>query len=466
MLSTSFLILFSLFTAPAAPPLNAQTPDSTARSRANGPHDDGVLLTAGTAGAYTLVERSDWSRYDNGRYQGHVYREVRASITPDQRGGENVYRGNFIVLEETLRNMQASARGVDAVVPVNFTVSRDGNVTIENDRGFPSLRGFPTYPAAEIMPGDKWTARGVRATDPLNQGAPVLVPLIAEYQYQGTETYRDTPVHRITAVYASRYQGTGVRTVSEGAASRAFTQVQGTHTVDILIRVSDGLPLLMRDTLDETFTWADGSTVRFRGFTLTFGEGTIPLNRDVVIASLGDALRRTGVPPQGGASSNGGGSSPRPAAAPERPAQNRQDPPPPVGGGIRLPAAPPPEANIDLTPVPEGVRLTIRDLRFVPDSEQLLPEEQGRLDLIAAALRTAPDRTFMVEGHTAAVGRPEGEMDLSLRRAKGITDELVRRGIPADRFIYKGWGGTKPLASNTDEPGRARNRRVEITILE
>jgi outer membrane protein OmpA-like peptidoglycan-associated protein len=72
----------------------------------------------------------------------------------------------------------------------------------------------------------------------------------------------------------------------------------------------------------------------------------------------------------------------------------------------------------------------------------------------------------MVEGHTAAIGRPEGEQELSLRRAKRITDELTRRGIPAERFIYKGWGGAKPLAPNTDEPGRARNRRVEITILE
>jgi outer membrane protein OmpA-like peptidoglycan-associated protein len=57
-------------------------------------------------------------------------------------------------------------------------------------------------------------------------------------------------------------------------------------------------------------------------------------------------------------------------------------------------------------------------------------------------------------------------MELSLRRARRITGELTQRGIAAERFIYKGWGGTKPIAPNTDEPGRARNRRVEITILE
>jgi outer membrane protein OmpA-like peptidoglycan-associated protein len=57
-------------------------------------------------------------------------------------------------------------------------------------------------------------------------------------------------------------------------------------------------------------------------------------------------------------------------------------------------------------------------------------------------------------------------MELSIQRAKRMVDELVSRGIPASRFMYKGWGGTKPLADNTSETGRSRNRRVEITILE
>jgi outer membrane protein OmpA-like peptidoglycan-associated protein len=44
--------------------------------------------------------------------------------------------------------------------------------------------------------------------------------------------------------------------------------------------------------------------------------------------------------------------------------------------------------------------------------------------------------------------------------------ELSRRGIPAERFIYKGWGGLKPLGDNATDEGRRINRRVEITILE
>jgi outer membrane protein OmpA-like peptidoglycan-associated protein len=124
------------------------------------------------------------------------------------------------------------------------------------------------------------------------------------------------------------------------------------------------------------------------------------------------------------------------------------------------------DSAIDLVSVPEGIRLTIKDIRFVPDSADFLPAERQRLDLIAEALKQIPGRTFLVEGHTAATGRPQGEMDLSVERAKHMVDELVKRGISADRFIYKGWGGTKPIGDNATDAGRSLNRRVEITILE
>jgi outer membrane protein OmpA-like peptidoglycan-associated protein len=128
--------------------------------------------------------------------------------------------------------------------------------------------------------------------------------------------------------------------------------------------------------------------------------------------------------------------------------------------------APGEDGNLDVTVVPEGIRLTVRDLRFAPDSADLLPGEKTRLDAIALALREFPGRTFLVEGHTAAIGRPQGEMQLSIERARSIATELTVRGIPAERFIYKGSGGTKPVGDNSGEEGRRLNRRVEITILE
>jgi outer membrane protein OmpA-like peptidoglycan-associated protein len=367
------------------------------------------LLVREDPGPYSLVERSDWSRYDNGKYIGHVYREVRASILPVVRdGGEHQYRGNFFVMEETLRDMRQSARAVDAIIPVSFTIGNETGLVINDDRGFPEFRNFPAFPRGAISPGSKWAARGSRAVDPLNEGTPVVAPLIAEYEYRGVEDYRNIPVHRVFAKYTLQFEG----------QSQGF-QVRGSHTVDILLRVSDGLLLMMRDNLDDTYAWPDGSTVRFRGFTLTFGSGLVPLDKEAVI---GVATAGT--------------------------------------GGL------PKDSGIDVSAVPEGVKLTIKDIRFEPDSEEMLASERPRLDMIAKVLKESPDRLFLVEGHTAAVGRPGAEMELSVRRAKRMAAELANLGIALERFIYKGWGGTKPLGDNTSDEGRRLNRRVEITILE
>lgn len=122
--------------------------------------------------------------------------------------------------------------------------------------------------------------------------------------------------------------------------------------------------------------------------------------------------------------------------------------------------------NMVFEETPAGIRLSVRDIKFKADSADVLPGEKSRLDEIAEVLKLAPNSQFLIEGHTAAVGKPAGEQKLSEERAKNIAAELSKRGIPAANFICKGHGGNKPIASNSTNEGRAQNRRVEITILE
>jgi outer membrane protein OmpA-like peptidoglycan-associated protein len=384
----------------------------------SGSEKDGVRFKVRTDKPYTIVERSDFSRYDNGKYLGHVYREVRAAINPSgtDSGGSALYKGNFIVMEETLRDMRQSARAVNAIIPVNFALNAEGRMRIEDDRGFPALRDFPVYEADGVTEGSTWTAGGRRAVDPLNEGKTFLVPFTAVYEYKGIEDYKGVPVHRIEASYKP---DSGISTLNSrqsggfsGGGGAVLSSVTGKHDVTILIAVENGMMLLSRDNLDETFSWNDGRTVRFRGFTLCFAQSIVPLD----------------------------------------------------GGKIKKEIEK--TDSIELEPVDAGLRLSIRDLQFVSDSNELLPSEAARLDLIAASLSGVEGRTFLVEGHTAATGRPDGEMQLSIERAKRIVDELSARGIPQSRFIYKGWGGTKPIGDNSSDAGRRLNRRVEITILD
>lgn len=117
---------------------------------------------------------------------------------------------------------------------------------------------------------------------------------------------------------------------------------------------------------------------------------------------------------------------------------------------------------------PENViKITMHDeILFVADSAEILPNETDRLNIIAEALKkVGPNTHFLIEGHTADLNRPEGQRILSLQRADKIAEELAKRGIEANRMQTAGYGATRPIAPNDTAENRAKNRRVEITIL-
>ena len=85
---------------------------------------------------------------------------------------------------------------------------------------------------------------------------------------------------------------------------------------------------------------------------------------------------------------------------------------------------------------------------------------------VAEALKQIPARTFLVIGHTAAVGTPESQQELSVQRARAIVDFMVSRRVAPGRFLYEGKGGTEPVAPDDTEENKARHKRVLIIVLE
>jgi OOP family OmpA-OmpF porin len=114
----------------------------------------------------------------------------------------------------------------------------------------------------------------------------------------------------------------------------------------------------------------------------------------------------------------------------------------------------------------QGVALTLNNIHFVADKETILASEKPRLDSLAETLKKIEGRTFLVVGHTAKSGTEAEQRELSIKRAKAIVDYLASKGIDAKRFLYEGRGATEPIAPNDTEQNMAKNRRVEIIILE
>ena len=120
--------------------------------------------------------------------------------------------------------------------------------------------------------------------------------------------------------------------------------------------------------------------------------------------------------------------------------------------------------KVALQKIAKGKKTTLRNLYFAFNSYQLQPESMPELKRLGRFLLEYPSVKIVVEGHTDNVGSESYNQELSEKRAKAVVDFLVDGGIAADRVGYKGFGATRPVASNDSETGRALNRRTEIEI--
>ena len=126
-------------------------------------------------------------------------------------------------------------------------------------------------------------------------------------------------------------------------------------------------------------------------------------------------------------------------------------------------ATPKPAAD-PLSSLSTGETVVLRQVQFTQSSYVLLPESSTELNRLVQLMNQNPQWRIEVAGHTDNVGDPRLNLSLSENRAKVVAHYLIRRGIAEARINAKGYGSTHPVADNTAEDGRVKNRRVEITV--
>ena len=104
-------------------------------------------------------------------------------------------------------------------------------------------------------------------------------------------------------------------------------------------------------------------------------------------------------------------------------------------------------------------------ITFDVGKSTIKPESMGEINRIVQLLTENPTLKFSVEGHTDATGNAAGNQTLSEARSKAIVDKLVELGIAADRLTSVGKGQNSPIADNSTDEGRAKNRRVEFVKM-
>lgn len=467
-----------------------------------------MLLKYNGSGSYVYIERTDVRRYDNGKYTGLVSREVRSFIAPTSvpSGGkisDRYYDGSFFIDEATKRNSREVNLGINGAVPSSFKISSDGILTMLVDNGYPSFRSFPAFTNQRISIGDKWQAKAERVVDPLNKGIFTKLPILVEYTYLKDELFHGEEVYVFSAQWATRY---GI-SYWDFAGDKDLKSAQGSHKATMYVSKKSGNALVVRDMVDETFIYNDGNIYSFKGSISMFTEYPPAYDKNKLIPALqrvasvsekeikeilekpvnesiwiesekksSGSIEKNDF--ESGANSRRNNSYAEKKIAknenqtygaknhPQKKKDSADEIQSKISAGKNSSSNSKSEKKVIVENTAAGIRLTMQNLNFKPDSSELLPGENERLDQIAQILKEVPDQMFLVEGHTASVGYEKGEMKLSVERANSVANALIQRGIPREKFICKGSGGTKPIADNSTQEGKAKNRRVEITILE
>jgi len=353
---------------------------------------------------------------ENNVYKGSVYREIREkySLVSDTPL-EKKFAGTTYIFEELKADGKDIARKVDNIINGSFTVTREGNIKRADDSYFPLLAGFPVYPEKQnFKPGNKWVAAGDLFVDPLRKNLFTKIKFICEYTYTGITQYKGIDVHAISAQYAMRYNKG-----EDPYGDQDLEKVSGSRKITIYLTKEDSLPFFLQDNIDDIYTYPSLS-VSIKGFSHTWYSDVVPMKRDTIKKDVIESIIKSSLD----------------------------------------------DKDFEIKEKEQGISLTTNNIHFVPDSPELLPGEEKKVEIISAILKKIPDRTFLVTGHTAAIGTEESQIELSVKRAEKIAQLLKKNGISGDRIIFTGKGGSEPAADNSTEEGRAKNRRVEIIILE
>ncbi len=122
--------------------------------------------------------------------------------------------------------------------------------------------------------------------------------------------------------------------------------------------------------------------------------------------------------------------------------------------------------NLQLRETESGVVVTLGDVLFASGQAQLVEGGRSSLEEVVDLLQTEPDKKIRVEGHTDSMGDADANLLLSEQRAQAVREALVSLGVASERVSALGMGEDFPIASNEDEDGRARNRRVDVILLD
>jgi len=366
---------------------------------------------------YKIVSEVEEEVFLNGQFShmAEILNKISVEVK-DVKDGKGRLEGSFVTSEK--RGGRVSVYELQNTYYSSFERDRYGRYDIDPSYYMPVVRNVPVFPKKDMQKGDTWKETGEEVHDLRNgYGIPVPLrfPFQANYRYLGTGEYRGRNYDLISVNYTVRHR------TSDYFRRFPLYPVRVSGFSDQLVYWDNekGRPHAYNEQFSIIFALSNGDEYEFTGTARAEITESLPMDRDQVAEDVERQIEKDGV----------------------------QDT----------------RVSID----DRGVTINLEDIRFAPDSADLLRSEIGKLERIAEILRRYPDRHLLVTGHTALAGTAAGRRQLSLDRANTVAEFFLERGVRSpDQVLTEGKGATEPVADNDTPEGMRKNRRVEITILE
>lgn len=299
-----------------------------------------------------------------------------------------------------------------------------GVYSISDKYFMPMVRDIPSFPEYDVKIGDSWIAKAHEAydfSDTFGMLKPIIVPFDVEYKYTGTQKENEELLHIIDVKYEKDY-----------VISDVFLQ-RMSHIKD------EVYPIQTRVKSKQRIAWSQE-----RGGIAFYDE----IFTIYLFLNDGETVEYTG-------------SSHAKIAVLKKDMENKEN------EKIKNDIEKLKLDNTDIKKTEKGLTIVLENIQFAPNSAILRDSEKEKLKAIAQVLKKYEKRDILVEGHVVFSGTEEKRLALSEERAKVVADFLIKLGVSSEDHIFtKGRGGDFPLLPNTTEENKAKNRRVEITIME
>src|ERR1019366_3759242 len=124
------------------------------------------------------------------------------------------------------------------------------------------------------------------------------------------------------------------------------------------------------------------------------------------------------------------------------------------------------EVTADASSLADAIKksghVTVYGINFDTGKSAILPDSQDVLQQVLKLLQDNPDLKLRIEGHTDNVGAKAANQALSQKRAQAVMGWLIANGVDVSRLTAQRAGDSTPIADNSTDAGRAKNRRVEL----